>query len=226
MKTPLRLLPPCFAIAIVLAVAADAEVKPPWNTATPPADKPAAVEKPAPPPPTDDGPPALVKSPDGKSVVRIVDRAMPGTSGGTDFFTLEISHNGKVVAQVATEGYLISAHWNADGSKVAVNNRRGNSGDYLWVFSLPDGIVLKKADDKTGEAWLAAGGKALKDTGQGGEIYKSWLNATGWSAAGDLEINARMRLSGGAGFDFTAPASYKNGKWILTAGKVKAVPED
>jgi hypothetical protein len=35
-----------------------------------------------------------------------------------------------------------------------------------------------------------------------------------------------MRLHGGAGFDFTAPASYKNGKWILTAGKVKAVPED
>jgi hypothetical protein len=35
-----------------------------------------------------------------------------------------------------------------------------------------------------------------------------------------------MRLGGGAGFDFTAPASYKNGKWILTAGKVKAVPED
>ena len=61
---------------------------------------------------------------------------------------------------------------------------------------------------------------------QGGEIYKSWLNATGWSAAGDLEIAARMRLRGGAGFDFTAPASYMNGKWILTAGKVKAVPED
>jgi hypothetical protein len=85
---------------------------------------------------------------------------------------------------------------------------------------------LKKADDKTGEAWLAAGAKALKDAGQGGEIYKSWLNATGWSAAGDLEIAARMRLGGGVGFDFTAPASYKNGKWILTAGKVKAVPED
>lgn len=226
MKTTLRFLPHGFAIAIVLAVTACAEVKAPLDTATPPADKPAAAEKPAPPPPADDEPPALVKSPDGKSVVRIVDRAMPGTDGNTDFFTLEVSHNGKVVARAATEGYLISAHWNADGSKVAVNNRRGNSGDYLWVFSLPDGVVLKKADDKTGEAWLTAGAKALKGAGQGGEIYKSWLNATGWSAAGDLEINARMRMRGGAGFDFTAPASYKNGKWKLNAGKVKAVPED
>ena len=36
-----------------------------------------------------------------------------------------------------------------------------------------DGV--KKADDKTGEACLAAGAKALKDAGQDGEIYKSWL---------------------------------------------------
>lgn len=220
-----------WGVGLWFAACASAEVKLPWNSDAPtPADQPAQEKKPQPAKkpanPDDEGPPSILKSPDGKSAVRIVDKPMPGTDGVTDFFTLEVLRDNKVVMRVATEGYLISAYWNAECSKVAVNNRRGNSGDYMWVFSLPDGKVLKKADDRTGEAWMAAAAKALKASGQSGGIYKGWLNATGWSAGGDLEINSRMRLEGGAGFDFKACAAFKDGKWKLAPGKIVAVPED
>jgi hypothetical protein len=38
------------------------------------------------------------------------------------------------VAKYRTEGYLIDAFWSPDGRYVAVDNRRANSADYLWVF--------------------------------------------------------------------------------------------
>ena len=37
--------------------------------------------------------------------------------------------------------------WSPEGRYVAVVNRRANSGDYLWVFSLGDGRTVKKPVD-------------------------------------------------------------------------------
>ena len=138
---PIRLFP---LVLLILSVAgSQAQLKLPWEKSPPPKAQPAASGKTQ---PADDEPPARINSPDGNTAVRIQQKAMPGTDGVTDFFTLEILQKDKVVARVPTEGYLISAYWSTDGRLLAVNNRRGNSGDYLWVFSLPDGTCLKKAE--------------------------------------------------------------------------------
>lgn len=208
-------------VLILTVTNSPAQLNLPWK------QKPAPPATQTPPQPADDGPPAKIASPDGSTSVRILHQAMPGSDGVTDFFTMEVLRGEKVVARVPTEGYLISAHWSTDGRLVAVNNRRGNSGDYLWVFSLPDGACLKKADDDTGQRWLtmAINGIAGKVRGATADsVYKSWLTATGWSASGELQLNARLRFSKAGAFDFLAPALYKNGNWTTQAGTIQAVP--
>lgn len=221
---PIRLLP---LILLFLSVTgSQAQLKLPWEKSPPPKAQPAQPNTPQ---PADDEPPARINSPDGNTAVRIQQKAMPGTDGVTDFFTLEILQEGKVVARVPTEGYLISAYWSADGRLLAVNNRRGNSGDYLWVFSLPDGACLKKADDDTGTRWFETATQAIAakiQNAKADDVYKSWLTAGGWSANGELLLNVRIRYRGeGVGvFNFSAPAAFKNGKWTTLPGTIQADP--
>ncbi len=62
---------------------------------------------------------------------------------------LVISRNGKEIATKKTFGYFSGdAYWNDSGTLVAINNRRGNSGDRVWIFSLPDGKCLKTAESE------------------------------------------------------------------------------
>ena len=44
-------------------------------------------------------------------------------------------------------GYLLDVFYSADNRYVAINNRRANAGDYLWVISLRDGQPLKIPED-------------------------------------------------------------------------------
>ena len=148
-----------FLALILTAASSVAQLNLPWEK---PPSQSAATPKPA--SPANDGPPAQIASPNGTALVRILHQAMPGTDGVTDFFTLEVLRGGKVVARMPTEGYLISCYWSPDGRLVAVNNRRGNSGDYLWVFALSDGACLKKADDALGQRWLAMAVNDLEPT--------------------------------------------------------------
>ncbi len=177
-----------------------------------------------------DAPPAAINSPDGKSSVRLLQQPLPGNDGVVDFFTLEVLSGTKVVARVATEGYLISAHWSLDGRLLAVNNRRGNSGDYLWVFALPDGTCIKKAGDPVGDAWLAAAKLAIQQkvpTASEKSAYKNWLTAREWSSSGELQINQRIRYGATTGTcDFSAPAAFRDGKWSLLPGTVSVTPAD
>jgi len=203
-------------LILFLAVAgSEAQLNLPWVNPPPKTESP------------DQGPPARIASSDGTSSVRILQQAMPGTDGVTDFFTLEVLQGEKVVARVPTEGYLISAYWSPDGRLIAVNNRRGNSGDYLWVFALPDGTCIKKADDEFGQLWLST---AIKEIGSevksatADSVYRNWLTATGWSASGELQINVRVRFSKAGTFDFAAPALFQNGRWVIQSGVIQAVP--
>ncbi len=46
-----------------------------------------------------------------------------------------------------TFGWIKDVFWSPDSLYVAVNNRRANNGDYLWVFRLSDGHAIKKPVD-------------------------------------------------------------------------------
>ena len=92
-------------------------------------------------------PPDELPSPDGKYEVAILHQALPHTDPHYEFFTLTVSRGGHVLTRFPTCGYLLKAYWSADGKYAAINNRRGNSGDYLWVFSLRNGRALRVPDD-------------------------------------------------------------------------------
>jgi hypothetical protein len=88
-----------------------------------------------------------ISSPDGVYSLRISNTAVPGSDPYKGFYALELSRRGNVLSKHATEGYLLEAFWSKDGKFVAVNNRRGSSGDYLWIFRLSDGKALKEPND-------------------------------------------------------------------------------
>lgn len=52
------------------------------------------------------------------------------------------------IARKDTTGFLFGVFWEKTGKYVAINNRTATSGDYIWVFSLPDGKCIKEADSE------------------------------------------------------------------------------
>lgn len=161
-------------------------------------------------------PPARIESPDGKTSVRILHEAMPGTDPGTEFFTLEVLRGEKALLRVPTEGYLLTAHWSPDGNFLAVNNRRGNSGDYVWVFDLAKAATLKTPDDKTGDKWIDAGVKQIAaKTGAAGKKspYRYWLTANGWDDDGKLLVTLRARYGEAGAYDAKARAAWSGSEW-------------
>jgi hypothetical protein len=159
-------------------------------------------------------PPKILRSPDGAYAVRMVDKPAPGADPVMDFFTLEVLRGGTTIARVPTYGYLVDAHWSPDGAMVAVNNRRGNTGDYVWVFALEDGRVLKRADDKIGRAWEKAAFKAMAKGGDR-DLERWWTTALGWKDAGRLEVNVRARFPN-ATRDFGGTADFTRNPSKLT----------
>ncbi|HJT79876.1 MAG TPA: hypothetical protein VJ719_01660 [Chthoniobacterales bacterium] len=159
-------------------------------------------------------PPKRISSPDGKFAVEIVDEALPGTDS-LDEFTLIVSANGKTLSKVPTYGYLIAAHWSGDGKHVAINNRRGNSGDYVWVFDLNSGKAVKQPDDRNGEAWQKAAADAVhKEFPSANEdtLIRDWVTAQGWEN-NLLKVVVRSVYRGAKGaFDLETvvdPANWK-----------------
>ncbi len=164
-------------------------------------------------------PPASIAAPDGKTSVRILQKAMPGTDGVTDFFTLEVLRGDDVILRAQTEGYLLTAYWSTDGSFMAVNNRRGNSGDYVWVFDLKSEKILKRPDDKTGEAWIDSGlGQIRKSLRLAGKEppYRYWLTANGWEDDAKLRFTVRARCGEAGTFNAEALASWTGSAWKHT----------
>jgi hypothetical protein len=99
---------------------------------------------------TDDcarGPPEVLYSPDQRYSVRILDSALPGADPYDGFFTIAVRNGHEYIAKYPTIGYLIDAFWSPDRKYVAVDNRRANSGDYLWVFRLSDGRAIRMPVD-------------------------------------------------------------------------------
>jgi hypothetical protein len=165
-------------------------------------------------------PPEKLSSPDGKYSVQILDKPMPGADS-VEEFTLVLSSNGKEIAKMPTFGYLTAAHWSDDRKYVAVNNRRGNSGDYIWVFDLSTGKALRRPDDKNGEAWEKAAAKAVhKQLPSANEntLNRDWVTATGWKD-GQLQFVVRSVYRGDEHkWDFEAIADPAN--WQIKSSKL------
>ena len=90
-------------------------------------------------------------SPDGRFSIDISEKLHPQGDEFADFFTLELKSASGTLASYPTSGYLTEVHWSPGSDFVAINNRRGNSGDYLWILSLKDGSALKRPDDRLEE---------------------------------------------------------------------------
>jgi hypothetical protein len=170
--------------------------------------------------------PKKLSSPDGKYLIELLEEALPGADS-LDDFTLVLSSNGKPLAKVSTFGFLTAAHWSEDGKYVAVNNRRGNSGDYVWVFELATGKALKQPDDTNGEAWEKAAAKAVRKqlpSANADTLIRDWVTAQGWKD-GHLQLVVRSVYRGAKKkFDFQAavdPATWQ----IKTSQLVARAPD-
>lgn len=96
---------------------------------------------------TEDKPPEELYSPDQRYSVRILHSALPDADPNDGFFTISVRSGQQYIAKYPTIGYLLEAFWSSNGKYVAVNNRRANSGDYLWVFRLSDGHAIRMPAD-------------------------------------------------------------------------------
>ena len=93
-----------------------------------------------------------------------------------------------------------------------MNNRRAKAGDYLWVFSLPDGNCVRQMDDTTAQVWEEPALKsfhALDHRTNDENFIRDFIVATGWKDGNDLELQiiGSYNLTPGkiyARFEYTA----------------------
>jgi hypothetical protein len=153
----------------------------------------------------DSEPPTKLVSPDGRFTVKLEPNA-------SDTNLMSLLDHEKVIAEVPTYGYMLSAFWSEDGRYLAINNRRANSGDYLWVFSLPDGKCIKQPDDIVGESFRSGATKyfgAINPAAKESSRIRDTLVATGWKERHDLKIQVfaeytLRKNSAYTGFKYTA----------------------
>jgi hypothetical protein len=138
-----------------------------------------------------DEPPSKLDSPDKRFSIEITQNGIPGTESYWKANALVVLDNGKPVGRYPTYGYLLSAFWSSTGEYVAVNSRRANAGDYLWVFSLPDGKCVKQPDDVTGqflESPALKSFRSLDGRTNDNNLIRDFLVATGWKDGNNLLI--------------------------------------
>lgn len=131
--------------------------------------------------PSANRPPPHVDSPDGRFSVEI--RAN----------SLIIRDRGKQITERTTGGGLWDAFWSDTGQYVAINNRRGHAGDYIWIFSLPDGKCIKEADTNQLDFLSKLASEAFQrlDTGATEDRLEKEsmsISAVGWGSGNELLI--------------------------------------
>ena len=138
-------------------------------------------------------------TPDKQYCVDIVEQKLPGAPESEDR-TLILQHKGRVLARYPTFGYVLNIYWSPHLRYVALNNRRANSGDWLWVISLADGKVIKMPRDLAEELHKerlglpniddAGLGEITKKFSQcaGDGIHHEYLVATSWQSDNELRV--------------------------------------
>lgn len=137
--------------------------------------------------------PSELTSPNGRYTVEIIDHQLPHADSVVGNLTLVLFRREHAILKTPTTGYLIDALWSSDGKYVAINNRRGNSGDYVWVFSLPDGRAVKKPDDESISFSLSKITKIYSDCNEG-TFDRDLTIAKAWRSGNELEVETRWRF--------------------------------
>jgi hypothetical protein len=147
-------------------------------------------------------PPDELYSPDHQYSVTILQTALPGSDTYEGFFTIAVRHGKQDLSKFPTEGYLIDALWSPDARYVAVDNRRANSGDYLWVFRLSDGRAIKKpVDAKPGHSDDVYDKYAKEVVNRVTAVYpeltygqfrKLFVFAKGWTNSRELQVKTNL----------------------------------
>jgi hypothetical protein len=177
-------------------------------------------------------PPTRVDSPDKRFSIEIRENPEPKHDSGRDERLLTISDRGKQIAEHKTYGYLLDVFWSDTGKYVAVNNRRANAGDYIWIFSLPDGKCVKMADTdqlaflsrRAGEAIHRLDNRATED-----KLEKEWINAKGWWGSGNkllIRIGTRYGFMIGefpAHFVYDAVVRIDGSNFVFVSGEARQV---
>jgi hypothetical protein len=150
----------------------------------------------------EDKPPEELSSPDHRYSVRILHSALAGADPYEDFFTIAIRSGQQYIAKYPTVGFLLDGFWSPDGKYVAVDNRRANSGDYLWVFRLSDGRAVRMPVDAVPGHPDDAYEKYAEDLVQRvtrkfpeltyGEFRKLFTFAKGWTKSGELHVKTNF----------------------------------
>jgi len=173
-------------------------------------------------------PPRHVNSPDGRFSVEIRD-TKPDQKSNDEL--LIIRDRDKELARQMTFGYLLDVFWDDTGKYVAVNNRRANAGDYLWVFSLSNGKCIKEPDSPqltplsklAFDAFQRLDRRATDD-----KLEKVWVKAKGWWGSGKLLMRFAARYGYTVGkfpahFVYDAQAKISGSKLIFIPGEARQV---
>jgi hypothetical protein len=130
-------------------------------------------------------------SPDKLYTVTIDRSALPGSDPDSGCYTIILARNGETLAKAPTIGYLLDAHWSFNGKYVAVNNRRENNGDYLWVFSLVDGRIIKAPDNGNVLAAIDRLSEKLPQYSRG-KLSRGYIAASDWANGDKLKVTTRI----------------------------------
>jgi hypothetical protein len=147
-------------------------------------------------------PPEELYSRDQRYSVRILHSTLPGSNPDDASVTIAMRSGDRYISKYPTEGYLIDAFWSPDGKYVAVDNRRANSGDYLWVFQLRDGRAIKMPVDAgtkhPAEYYENYAEQAVKRVTavyperRYEEFNKLFTFAPAWTKSGELQVKTNL----------------------------------
>jgi hypothetical protein len=173
-------------------------------------------------------PPRHVNSPNGRFSVEIQD-TKPDQKSNDEL--LIIRAGDKELARQMTLGYLLDVFWDDTGKYVAINNRRANAGDYLWVFSLSDGKCIKQPDSPqlTPLSKLALDAfQRLDRRATDDKLEKIWVKAKGWWGSDKLLVRFAATYGYSVGklpayFVYDAQAKISGSKLIFIPGEARQV---
>lgn len=123
----------------------------------------------------------------------VVDGIAPG-GGGFEGRSLVLRQGDAEIGRFPTFGYVMNFYASPDHRFVAVNNRRGNSGDYLWIIGA-DGRVLKRPEDELGQRIerevVVRASRVAQQRSPEFQGHKTWINAFEWTGNSSLAVIVR-----------------------------------